>query len=66
MGAFVGEGRSFQALGADGTGDFDRMTRILALSLALAGAMSVSACQTPQQQNALFGGTASPAGSKTE
>src|ERR1700683_3039951 len=33
------------------------MTRILALSLALAGAMSVSACQTPQQQNALFGGT---------
>ena len=32
------------------------MTRILALSLALAGAMSVSACQTPQQQNALVGG----------
>ena len=25
--------------------------------MALAGAMSVSACQTPQQQNALFGGT---------
>jgi hypothetical protein len=33
------------------------MTRILALSLALAAAVSVSACQTPQQQNALFGGT---------
>jgi hypothetical protein len=33
------------------------MARILALSLALAGAVSVSACQTPQQQNALFGGT---------
>ena len=33
------------------------MGRILALSLALAGAVSVSACQTPQQQNALFGGT---------
>ena len=33
------------------------MTRIFALSLALAAAVSVSACQTPQQQNALFGGT---------
>jgi hypothetical protein len=32
------------------------MRKILALSLALAGAVSVSACQTPQQQNALFGG----------
>ena len=32
------------------------MTRILALSLALAAAVSVSACETPQQQNALFGG----------
>lgn len=33
------------------------MTRILALCLALAAAVSVSGCQTPQQQNALFGGT---------
>jgi hypothetical protein len=32
------------------------MARILALSLALAAAVSVSACQTPQQQNALVGG----------
>ena len=32
------------------------MKRILALSLALAGAVSVSACETPQQQNALMGG----------
>jgi hypothetical protein len=32
------------------------MGRIVALSLALAGAVSVSACETPQQQNALFGG----------
>jgi uncharacterized protein YcfJ len=32
------------------------MTRILAFSLALAAAISVSACQTPQQQNALVGG----------
>ena len=32
------------------------MKRILALSLALAGAVSVSACETPQQQNALVGG----------
>jgi hypothetical protein len=32
------------------------MTRILALSAALAAAVSLSACETPQQQNALFGG----------
>jgi hypothetical protein len=32
------------------------MTRILALSVALAAAVSVSACQTPQQQNAFAGG----------
>jgi len=29
---------------------------MLVLSLALAGAVSLSACQTPQQQNALVGG----------
>src|SRR6185437_11191347 len=33
-----------------------RMTRILALSAALAAALAVSACETPQQQNALVGG----------
>ena len=33
------------------------MNRLLALSLGLAAAVSVSACQTPQQQNALVGGT---------
>jgi hypothetical protein len=32
------------------------MKKILFVSLALAGAASVSACQTPQQQNALVGG----------
>jgi len=32
------------------------MKKMLALSLALAGAVSVSACETPQQQNALVGG----------
>ena len=32
------------------------MKRILALSAALAAALSVSACETPQQQNALVGG----------
>jgi hypothetical protein len=32
------------------------MRRILALSLALGAAVSLSACQTPQQQNALVGG----------
>jgi hypothetical protein len=34
----------------------ERMRRTLALSLALAGAVFVSACETPQQQNALVGG----------
>jgi hypothetical protein len=32
------------------------MIRIMPLFLALAAAVSVSACETPQQQNALFGG----------
>jgi len=32
------------------------MRKMFALTLALAGAVSVSACQTPQQQNALVGG----------
>ena len=32
------------------------MRRMLALSSAVAAAVSVSACETPQQQNAFFGG----------
>ena len=32
------------------------MNKMLALSAALAAAVSVAACQTPQQQNALAGG----------
>jgi hypothetical protein len=32
------------------------MKKILALSLAFAGAVSVAGCETPQQQNALVGG----------
>src|SRR5271170_866074 len=32
------------------------MKRILALSLAFAAGVTVSACETPQQQNALVGG----------
>jgi hypothetical protein len=32
------------------------MKTILALSVAFAAAVSVSGCETPQQQNALFGG----------
>jgi hypothetical protein len=32
------------------------MKKVLALSLAFAAAVSVSACETPQQQNALMGG----------
>src|SRR3984957_1652271 len=37
-------------------GSLRRMKRILALSLAFAAAVTVSACETPQQQNALVGG----------
>src|SRR5271170_3960881 len=37
-------------------GRLNCMRRILAVSLALVAAVSVSACQTPQQQNALVGG----------
>ena len=43
------------ALGG-GTDRENRMARTLALLAALAAAVSVSACQTPQQQNALVGG----------
>jgi len=32
------------------------MTRLVAFSAALTAALAVSACQTPQQQNALVGG----------
>jgi hypothetical protein len=32
------------------------MRKILAISVALGAAVSLSACQTPQQQNALVGG----------
>ena len=36
--------------------EFHAMNKVLALSLALAAGVSLSACQTPQQQNALTGG----------
>jgi hypothetical protein len=38
------------------------MNRILALSLALAGAVSVAGCQTPQQTNTLGGAAIGGAG----
>jgi hypothetical protein len=38
------------------------MNKILALALALAGAASVSACQTPQQQTGTLAGGAIGAG----
>src|SRR5580693_7544640 len=47
---------SFGALGDETDGRLHRMKRILALSLAFAAAVTVSACETPQQQNALVGG----------
>ena len=37
-------------------GRYVSMKKMLALSLALAAGVSVSACETPQQQNALVGG----------
>jgi hypothetical protein len=44
------------ALWDEKDGSLHRMKRILALSLAFAAAAAVSACETPQQQNALVGG----------
>jgi hypothetical protein len=44
-----------EQLAQDGR-ELDSMKTTLALSLALAAAISVSACQTPQQNNALVGG----------
>jgi uncharacterized protein YcfJ len=46
----------FGVLGNESDWSFHHMKKILALSLALAAAVTVSACETPQQQNALFGG----------
>jgi hypothetical protein len=43
-------------------GRLDRMTRILALSLALAAAVSTAGCETPQQSNALGGAVLGGAG----
>src|ERR1700722_3297398 len=47
---------SLGVLGDETDGRLYRMKRILALSLAFAAAVTVSACETPQQQNALVGG----------
>jgi hypothetical protein len=46
---------AFAGLKEEGQG-LHHMKTILALSLAFAAAVSVSACETPQQQNALMGG----------
>src|ERR1700722_12006176 len=51
--------RRYEAVSPSGprrTGRLYHMRRILALSAALVAAVSVSACETPQQQNALVGG----------
>jgi hypothetical protein len=48
-------GAKLYSLGKDGR-ELNSMKTMWALSLALAAAVSVSACQTPQQQNALVGG----------
>jgi len=54
--------RRLRALEGGTDGRFDRMIRILALSLALAAAVSVAGCQTPQQSNALGGAVVGGAG----
>jgi hypothetical protein len=57
---YIGQwaGDSVRRLGAAGErgGEIQRMTRLLALSAALAAAVGLSACETPQQTNALAGG----------
>ena len=52
----------FRALAGETDGRFDRMTRILALSLALASAISVAGCATQQQTNTLGGAAIGGAG----
>lgn len=51
-----------EPLRAGRTGDLDRMTRILALSLALASAISGAGCATQQQTNTLGGAAIGGAG----
>jgi hypothetical protein len=53
---FEARRNTFSGLMGTRDGRFHQMKKILALSLALAAAVSVSACETPQQQNALVGG----------
>jgi hypothetical protein len=48
--------------GIDRKGSPNMMNKSIALALALAGAMSVSACQTPQQQTGTLAGGAIGAG----
>src|SRR5580693_5005554 len=47
---------TFSGLTGTRDGRLHLMKTTLALSLAFAAAVSVSACETPQQQNALYGG----------
>jgi hypothetical protein len=53
---FEARRNTFSGLMGTRDGRLHLMKTILALSLAFAAAVSVSACETPQQQNALFGG----------
>jgi hypothetical protein len=53
---FEARRNTFSSLMGTRDGRLHLMKTILALSLAFAAAVSVSACETPQQQNALFGG----------
>src|ERR1700744_4984291 len=52
-----GDETQFEGPRGETDGRLHSVKKILALSLAFAAAVFVSACQTPQQQNALFGGT---------
>ena len=53
---FEARRNTFSGLMGTRDGRLHLMKTILALSLAFAAAVSVSACETPQQQNALVGG----------
>jgi hypothetical protein len=55
--AFEARRNTFRGLMGTRDGKLHQIKRIPALSLVFAAAVSLSACQTPQQQNALMGGT---------
>jgi hypothetical protein len=53
---FEARRNTFRGFMGTRVGELHQVKTVIALSLAIAAAVSVSACETPQQQNALVGG----------